>query len=375
MKKKRVLLLSEGFGSGHTQAAHALSVGLRSLSPNVLTRVLELGAFQHPTIAPWIFSAYRKAVMSQPKLYGMLYRYQYKKSLNKLTQLALHRIFYGRTAAIIRQLRPDLIVCTHPFPNVVVSRLKRAGLQVPLITVITDYDAHGTWIDPEVNRYFVSTPEVRGKLLAHGVSEERVEVTGIPVHPDFWITRDQQAAREELGLRDLPTVLVMGGGWGLLGDEALIRYMTEWRDRLQLVFCTGSNDKLREQMESEPALAHPNIRLLGFTKQVDRLMDAADLLVTKPGGMTSTEALAKGLPMLFYNQIPGQEEENSLYFLENGYAEEIVSRSTIDRWFERLVRHRDEFERRRAWMRGIQKPESPHIGSQKLLDYLESHPL
>lgn len=137
-------------------------------------------------MAPLIITAYKKTVVSQPRLVGLVYRHQYKKSLNRLTTLALHRLFYTQTRNILRQLRPDLVVCTHPIPSAVISRLKRLGLHVPLCTVITDYDAHGTWISPEVDRYFVSTPEVMRKLRARGVSVSKIQVTGIPVHPNFW---------------------------------------------------------------------------------------------------------------------------------------------------------------------------------------------
>ena len=143
MEKKRVLLLSEGFGTGHTQAAYALSSNLRKLSPDVQTKVLELGSFLNPKVAPLIITAYKKTVTNQPKLFGYVYRHQYKKSLNRLTTLALHKLFYTHTRSVVRQLRPDAIVCTHPIPSAVISRLKRLGVQVPLCTVITDYDAHG----------------------------------------------------------------------------------------------------------------------------------------------------------------------------------------------------------------------------------------
>ncbi|PYI53018.1 MGDG synthase family glycosyltransferase [Paenibacillus flagellatus] len=338
MRKKRILLLSEGFGAGHTQAAHALSVGLRRLSPELQTRVLELGAFLHPTLAPLIFSAYRKTITSQPKLYGFVYRSQYKKSLNRLTRLALHRLFYGQTAEIIKQLKPDTIVCTHPFPSAVVSRLKRAGLSVPLCTVITDYDAHGTWINPEVNKYFVSTEEVKRKLLDRGVPESHIDVTGIPVHPNFWRHHNREELRLRFGLKPLPTVLVMGGGWGIVQHEELLEHMTRWRDRLQLIFCMGSNEKALTRLADDERFRHPNIRLMGFTREIDKLMDVSDLLITKPGGMTCTEGMAKGLPMLFYSPIPGQEEENCQYFTEQGFGEQIKSLETVDYWFERLVR-------------------------------------
>jgi processive 1,2-diacylglycerol beta-glucosyltransferase len=338
MKRKRVLLLSEGFGAGHTQAAHALADSLRRLSPDLQTRVFELGSFFHPTLAPWIISAYRKTVTSQPKLIGIMYRSQYNKSLNRLTTLALHRLFYKQSLNMIRQLKPDVIVCTHPIPNAIVSRLKRLGLKVPLCTVITDYDAHGTWISQEVNRYLVSTEEVKRKLLARGVPPHIIQVTGIPVHPNFWTPHNKEEIRSRFGLQDMPTVLVMGGGWGLVNNIDMLEYMTRWRDHIQLIICLGNNEKVRTQLSAHPSFHHPNIHLLGFTREIDKLMEVSDLLITKPGGMTCTEGLAKGIPMLFYEPLPGQEEENCQYFTERGFGEPIESAETIRRWFD-LLQH------------------------------------
>ncbi|XEC95493.1 glycosyltransferase [Paenibacillus tarimensis] len=333
MRKKRVLLLSEGFGSGHTQAAYALAVGLRQLSPGIQTRVIELGKFLNPVVGPWIMSAYRKTITKQPKLVGMMYRTQYHKSLNRFTQLALHRIFYTQTSQVISQLKPDLIICTHPVPNAVVGRLKRLGLDIPLYTLITDYDAHGTWINPEVNKYLVSTVLVKKKLMAHGIPAARIEVTGIPVHPNFWTTHDKSEIQIQFGLSPMPTVLIMGGGWGLLSGDSLFEYMTRWRDSVQMIFCVGNNDKAREKMLSNPKFHHPNVKIIGFTNEISKLMDVSDLLITKPGGMTCTEGLSKGIPMLFYGPLPGQEEENMDYFIRNGFGEMLLTEETVDKWF------------------------------------------
>ncbi|WP_426451185.1 MGDG synthase family glycosyltransferase [Paenibacillus sp. S-38] len=338
-KKKRILILSEGFGAGHTQAAYALSDSLRLLAPHLQTRVLELGTFLHPTLAPLVIGAYRKTVATQPKLYGLVYRSQDRKALNRLTQLALHRICYAQTAAIIRQLRPDTIVCTHPFPSAVISRLKRFGLEVPLCTVITDYDAHGTWVSREVNTYLVSTADVKHKLESLGIPSGSVQVTGIPVHPNFWQPHNRDDLRTRFGLQRLPTVLVMGGGWGLLQDRKFLHHLTLWREQIQLVLCLGSNQASLRTLTEDSRFRHPNIRLLGFTKEVSQWMDVSDLLITKPGGMTCTEGLAKGIPMLFHKPIPGQEERNLQYFTQMGFGEVIRSAETIDVWFRQLVDH------------------------------------
>lgn len=373
MKKKRILLLSEGFGTGHTQAAHALSASLRRLSSDVQPRVIELGAFLHPTITPWVLSAYRKTVSSRPKLIGFIYKTQYNRSLNKFTQLALHRLYYTEAAEIIRQLRPDGIVCTHPFPSIVVSRLKRLGLDVPLFTVITDYDAHGAWVSSEVNRYFVSTPEVRRILAGHGVPDHKIEVTGIPVHPNFWEKRNKDEARAKFMLQKMPTVLIMGGGWGLFRNESLLRHIVKWKDRLQLIFCMGDNRKALNKLLHDKEFSHPNVRLLGFTREIDELMEVSDLLITKPGGMTCTEGMAKGIPMLFYNPIPGQEQQNCKYFIERGYGEELKSLDTIDQWFRLLVERYPEVEKRRLALTREMSRYNPQRCSRAILESLGVH--
>ncbi|WP_336784953.1 MGDG synthase family glycosyltransferase [Paenibacillus sp. MMO-177] len=351
MRKKRVLLLSEGFGSGHTQAAHALAAGLRQLNPDIQTRVMELGNFLNPVLGPLIISAYRKTVSKQPKMVGLMYRSNYKKSLNRFMQLALHRMFYTHTSQVIAQLKPDLVICTHPVPNAVVSRLKRLGLNIKLCTVITDYDAHGSWVNQEVNKFLVSSSLVKDKLINHSVPESRIAVTGIPVHPHFWKSYDKVQIREQFGLKALPTVLIMGGGWGLMYEDSLLEYMTQWRERVQFIFCVGNNDKVKEKMLANPRFRHDNIRIIGFTKEVSKLMDVADVLVTKPGGMTCTEGMSKGIPMLFYEPIPGQEEQNCEYFIKNGFGEMLETTQTVDKW-----------------MTAIQQPEASARYRQTLID-------
>ncbi|AZS16728.1 UDP-N-acetylglucosamine--LPS N-acetylglucosamine transferase [Paenibacillus lutimineralis] len=370
VQKQRVLLLSEGFGAGHTQAAYALSSSLRKIAPHVQTRVLELGSFLNPRVAPVIITAYKKTVSSQPRLVRMMYRSNYNKSLNRLTTLALHRIFYTRTLQIIRQLRPDVIVCTHPIPSVVISRIKRLGFDVPLCTVITDYDVHGAWVSREVNRYLVSTEQVKEKLLERGVGASKIQITGIPVHPNFWERHQKDDIRAQFALNNLPTVLVMGGGWGFMKDEAVNSLLASYRNEIQIIFCFGNNTKQLEKMKKDPRYIHPNIHLLGFTKEVDKLMEVADLLITKPGGMTCTEGLAKGIPMLFHKPLPGQEEENSQYFASQGWGTEIHSLGDIEGWIHRLLYNYPEVLRTREEVLEHIASYHPMQSAQAILDLL-----
>ncbi|GIP54021.1 MULTISPECIES: MGDG synthase family glycosyltransferase [Paenibacillus] len=342
MPFKRVLILSEGFGSGHTQAAHALAAGLQKVDPHIQAKVLELGSVLNPTLAPWILSAYRITVTTSPALVGLFYRKKYEKPVGRLTRLALHKLFYNHAAGVIGQMEPDLIICTHPIPGAIISRLKASGLDVPLYTLITDYDAHGSWISPEVDRYFVSTPEVRSLLIQRGVKPAAIQVSGIPVHPEFWIRQDKASVRRELGLKNIPTVLIMGGGWGILKDE-LIERLSQWKKNVQIVCCMGSNEKLVAKLRNHPGLQHSNIRVLAYTREISKWMDASDLLITKPGGMTCTEGLAKGIPMLFYECIPGQEDKNRDYFIKIGCGNELTSTEILDFWFAKISSDRTAY--------------------------------
>lgn len=372
MQKQRVLLLSEGFGAGHTQAAYALSSSLRKVAPHVQTRVLELGSFLNPRVAPIIITAYKKTVSTQPRLVRMMYRSNYKKSLNRLTTLALHRIFYTRTIQIIRQLHPDVIVCTHPIPSAIISRIKRLELlDVPLCTVITDYDAHGTWVSREVNSYLVSTDQVKQKLLERGVEEEKIRITGIPVHPNFWERHRKEDIRSQFNLKNMPTVLVMGGGWGFMKDEAVNSLLASYRDQIQIIFCFGSNTKSLEKMKKDPRFIHPHIHLLGFTREIDKLMEVSDLLITKPGGMTCTEGLAKGIPMLFHKPLPGQEEENSQYFASQGWGTPIGSLDDITAWIKRLTNNYEEVVRTREEVLDHIASYYPLQSAQAIMDLIE----
>lgn len=367
MEYTRVLLFSEGFGTGHTQAAYALAAGMQQMCPNVHCRVMELGNFLNPTVAPMIQSAYRKTVSVHPELVGKLYRYRYKKSLNRLTRLMLHRVFYAQATRVIKRLKPDVIICTHPIPNAVVSRLKQQGLNTPLYTLITDYDAHGTWVNPEVDAYLVSTPKVKKLLMLRGIQPEYIHVTGIPVHPKFWERKCREQLHTELRIKDMPTVLIMGGGWGLLFNKELSRLLAQRANEIQLIFCMGDNEKLVADMLGDPLFRHPHIHVFGYRDDIHKLMDVSDLLITKPGGMTCTEGAAKRIPMLFYEPIPGQEEENCQYFVSEGFGEILDSPSVVSKWLDLLANHYDRVSDHRT---GTDRRTIPHLSPRSCASYV-----
>ena len=222
------------------------------------------------------------------------------------------------------------------------------------------------------NRYLVSTEQVKTILLERGVGEAKIEITGIPVHPNFWERHSKQDIRNRLGLNDLPTILIMGGGWGLTKDATVNNLLVKHKEHLQLIFCFGSNMKLMEKMSNDPRFHHQNIKLLGFTKEIDKLMEVSDLLITKPGGMTCSEGLAKAIPMLFHKPLPGQEEENLLYFSAQGWGTPIHSLDDITIWVDKLIHNYEEVSAKRDQMLSDIEGFHPEQSAMAIVELLES---
>jgi processive 1,2-diacylglycerol beta-glucosyltransferase len=349
MKKKHILLLSESFGTGHTQAAHGLVARMDEQGNSVRTHVLELGSALHPHVFPLLCTMYKKTVCTLPHVYGLMYNVPHSGPLHHMSALALHRIVYRKTIDIVTSINPDAIVCTHPFPNMVLSRLKREGsLPTPLITVITDYDVHGTWISHETTEYFVSTPEVRAKLLAHRIRPEAIRITGMPIHPKFHRHTDRHAILHALGLDiDRPTMLIMGGGWGLIDGQRLLAPLLPWRAHVQMIVVLGHRHAPHDAWNNNKFVHHPNVRIIGYTQDIDQLMEASDVLLTKPGGMTCAEADAKALPMVLYVPIRGQEQHNARHFVTKGRAMMMTSPAMLHDVCADLHAHIDAYRARR----------------------------
>jgi processive 1,2-diacylglycerol beta-glucosyltransferase len=313
---KRILILSEAFGSGHTKAAEAVMDGVLLLRPEWQVQVLELGTWLRPKMSHIISRFYLNTLRYSPKLWGLMYRRMQHLPIKPRVEFLLHQLFYREMAHLLGNIQPDLIVCTHPFPSAVVSRLKRMGLRIPLYTVVTDYGAHGSWISSEVDRYFLPSMNVWEEMTKMGVTQEHLDVTGIPTHPKFWNKQDKREIRQKLGLSNQTTLLCMGGGLGVGLSDEILETIYRFRQDIQILFVTGQNEFLYHSLKENLSFQHPNFHVFPFVENINELMDASDILMTKPGGVTCTEAMSKGIPMILLNPIPGQEEDNCRYFVE-----------------------------------------------------------
>ncbi len=320
---ERVLVLSVSAGAGHLRAADAVAAGLKQ--EGVALAVTHLDILKHSSALMRNLYArtYIKLASVAPDLLGWVYDRSDRpwKFLRRRT--AFDRANLGGMIAAVEAARPDLVVCTHFTPAEVCSWLKARGrLRAPLAVVVTDFDAHGMWLVPRVDRYYVALDETKEYLARVHVPAARIRVTGIPIDPVFALNKDRALMRRRHGLHPRhPAIIVSAGGFGVGPVEALLKSLRGLRHPAQVIALCGRNDALRRKLAPlGRAAGAVTFHIMGFTDRMDELMSASDLVLGKPGGLTTSEALAKGLGMVIVNPIPGQEERNADHLLEAGAA-------------------------------------------------------
>ena len=323
----KLLILYASAGAGHRRAAEALAeeAGVQGCEA-ILADILD---FTPPLFRRTYAKGYLELVRTLPELWGYLYaqadrtaqhphRRMIRTVFNRLNTFSFLR-FYRRQA-------PDAAVCTHFMPLEILSARRREDRpSAPLYGVLTDFDMHAMWLCRNVDRYFASTEDAARHLIRRGQPADRVMVTGIPVLSAFRQNAAPAATRGKLGLDpDLPAVLVLAGGFGVGPAAELVRAFEGRAVRCQMVVVAGRNEEMRRECEQAARSVTQPVRVLGFVENVHELMDSADLVATKPGGLSSSEALAKGKPLLLLDPIPGQEQRNAEYLLESGAAVRLI---------------------------------------------------
>lgn len=331
----KLLILSVSAGAGHVRAAQAVEAVARATHPPMEATHLDLLTLVPADFRKLYGRQYIRLVEKLPQLWAYLYSKSDRPSrdslLGKLKRGA-ERLNTRRLSAEIERLKPDVIFCTHFLPAELLSRQIARGKKLPPVWVqVTDFDVHALWVHPHVERYCVASDEVAFRLADRGVPREKITVTGIPVMPQFSAPLDRATCARELGLAPGKfTVLMMAGGAGVGGLDELAARLLRLPDEMQLVALAGRNEDLLRRLQ-KLAKAHPGkLFPLGFTTTVERVMTASDLVVTKPGGLSVSECLAKGRPMLLVSPIPGQEERNADYLLEAGAAIKAVDVATLE---------------------------------------------
>ena len=325
---KKVLLLSASAGAGHVRAAEAIEKAFKETKNGEGREVhhLDILNYTNKVFRHLYSKAYIDLVNKLPEVPGWVYDKLDKPWKNERRRLALDKLNTRPLVKLLREYHPDLIVCTHFLPAEIVSWLKaKERLASRQVIIVTDFDVHAMWLVHHYERYFVAIDEARAYLEALGIPPPKITVSGIPIDPVFAKKKDKQEMRAKHGLApDRTTILLSAGGFGVGSVDALIASLMPLQHRSQIVAICGRNEELKKRLQKLAARSKSDgtvlLKPFGFTKEMDELMTASDLVLGKPGGLTTSEALAKGLVFVIVNPIPGQEERNSDHLLEGGVA-------------------------------------------------------
>ncbi|MBX9685227.1 MAG: glycosyltransferase [Candidatus Obscuribacterales bacterium] len=323
---KRVLILSASIGTGHVRAGDAIKEALTAIEPEVRVRHEDALEFANPPFRKLWKKSYSDLVNNAPELLGLLYDHAERVWPKDDHGLAIERWNSGSLIKLATSYQPDVVVCTHPMPADMISWLlckNRIAAQHAI--VLTDFDSNPMWLCQHYSHYFVALDETLEHLCHIGYDRERITVSGIPVDPLFAQKKDKQTMLKKHGLApDRDTLLLSAGGLGMGPVEPILSSLMQLKSEVQIVAVCGQNQELKARLESlaKKHFAESNtvVKILGFSKEMDELMTAADLIVGKPGGLTLSEAMVKGLPFVIVNPVPGQEERNSDHLLEAGAA-------------------------------------------------------
>jgi processive 1,2-diacylglycerol beta-glucosyltransferase len=375
--KRPILVLTASTGAGHNMAARAVEVALRAAAPAEEIEAHDVLEFASPFFRRLYSGGYQNLVRHWPTAMGWLYDATDRAghSIHHRIRLTLQNRASPRIVRYLLSRSPKLVVNTHFLPAEVVARLRRAGrLDCPQVTVTTDFETHRLWVHPPTERYYAGTELGKALLATWGVPPDSVQVVGIPVRPAFAQPLEPRTARTQLGLDpERAVVLLLGGAIGYGRPELLFDELLRMPADAQIVAIAGRNERLRRRLEARVRGSPRPVRVLGFTEQIHEWMSAADVLVTKPGGLTSSEALACGLPLVIVNPIPGQETRNSDYLLEHGAAIRVNHPRLLGHRVNELLSDPERLRTLRAAARRLARPDAAARIARGALEVLAGH--
>jgi len=359
----KVLILSASAGAGHVRAAQALERAFADLGAAREVRHVDALQFTNKVFRTLYSKTYLDLVDHAPDVLGWLYDWLDTPWEKERRRLAWDKLNSLRFVRMLERYQPDLVLCTHFLPAEIISWLKaKARLGCAQAIVVTDFDVHAMWLCHHFEHYFVAIEETREHLVRLGIPANKVTVSGIPIDPVFAERKDKGAMRAKYGLApDRTTVLVSAGGFGVGPIEHLVASLLGLNHPAQVVVICGRNEELKHRLDAvaaERPAGGNTLVPVGYTTEMDEYMTAADVMVGKPGGLTTSEALAKELLLVIVNPIPGQEERNSDHLLEQGAALRCNNLPVLGYKIDRLLDDPARMAAMRAAARRLAHPDA-----------------
>jgi len=344
--------------SGHHRASLAVEKALKTISPSTETLNLNAFGYTNPILEKVINRTYMGVIKNKPEVWEYLYdNPKVLKSVQKMRE-AIHRFNSKKLRMILEDFRPDAVVCTQAFPCGMIADYKRnLDLRLPLIGVLTDHAPHSYWIFRDVDCYNMPSETSKERFIKNGVNESKIKVFGIPIDPEFIAPHNKNESCRKLGLDpEVETVLIMGGSQGLGPVENIVDVLEKIEFPFQIAVICGMNKGLTLKLSKMVPRYRKRLCIFGLVENVDILMEISSIVVTKPGGLTTAEALSKDLPMIIVHPLPGQETKNTEFLLEQGVAVKAEDSEDIATLVEELFLNTTKLNEMRKRASQIKKP-------------------
>lgn len=313
---RKILILTASTGGGHDKAAENLRLLLEK--NNITVQVSSFMKEINRSLDYIVVNSYKQMSLKSPRTFGHLYYISNRKLVNKRVSSAFNIVGKTRLLNHIKQMNPDVIIGTHLLASNIICKLKASHqIDIPYISVVTDFHTHRSYINSEVNAYIVGSSFTKNALVQNGITSSIIHNFGIPLTPKYYMAKEKNL--------DQFSILIMSGSIGLTFVDDVLDTLRHLPNPIHCKVVCGNNIKLKRSLEKRfnSEIERGLYEIFGFTDAVDELMDASNVIITKPGGLTTTEAIAKGLPILIPFAMPGQEEENTDFLLSSGAAFKI----------------------------------------------------
>lgn len=332
MSGKNILVVTASMGSGHNKAANAVAKAIKRKYPVNKINVIDFMSTETAYFNSLVKDIYLKMLDHTPSVYEFFYKFTSDSTKGSTIQSVFAHAMKKDMRELIKKYEADMVICTHPFPCAAASYLKQTGeINIPLITVMTDFCVHQFWLYKNIDIYFTANDLLKKEMVNQGLLEERIFVTGIPVGYNFRVdyNRDDLLAKFKLE-KDKPVALIMGGGLGLGGVKNALCQLERLKKDIQILVITGANVALWSEMNEYAQHSKHKIFVWGYSHNIQEFMSVATFLISKPGALTISEALTRELPMILHDPIPGPEVDNAKFVSDNGAAIWVKHQDTLD---------------------------------------------
>lgn len=332
MSGKNILVVTASMGSGHNKAANAVAEAIKRKYPVNKINVIDFMSTETAYFNSLVKDIYLKMLDHTPSVYEFFYKFTSDSTKGSTIQSVFAHAMKKDMRELIKKYEADMVICTHPFPCAAASYLKQTGeINIPLITVMTDFCVHQFWLYKNIDIYFTANDLLKKEMVNQGLLKERIFVTGIPVGYNFRVdyNRDDLLAKFKLE-KDKPVALIMGGGLGLGGVKNALCQLERLKKDIQILVITGANVALWSEMNEYAQHSKHKIFVWGYSHNIQEFMSVATFLISKPGALTISEALTRELPMILHDPIPGPEVDNAKFVSDNGAAIWVRHQDTLD---------------------------------------------